>query len=576
MRGGNSSSSRFFTMHHVVFLYFLTVIAGLSISFTEGKIVSQVWKVENQYKSLDCVKKLVISINGMTPGPTIYAQEGDTVSIEVNNFLMNNSSTIVHWHGIRMIGVPWFDGVQKVTQCPILAGDKLQYVFLVDQAGTYMYHSHWGMQKSNGPYGMIVVSPKDGVVEPFKYDHDRSIMLSDWYHKSVEDQTKGLFVPPFTWVGEPQSLLIQGRGRYNCSFASKGSVCQSNNTDCSPYMLTVDAGKTYRLRIGSLASLSALSFEIQGHNMTVVEADGHYVAPFVVSSLYIYSGETYSVLFTANQDPSRNYWMAVNVVARLPNTDTGLAILNYRQNNTTTPTTAPPIGPLWNDTASRISQSLKLRAHPDRIISPPKTSDQKILMLSTENTGEHGLLKWSVNNVSSIWPEYPFLISLKKNFTNAFNQTSSPVTYDYKNYDIYSVPKYPNTTYTNSIYRLKFNSTVDLILQNANTLEPNHSGTHPWHLHGHNFWVMGYGTGKYDPEADLEKTYNLVDPIMKNTVPVHPYGWTVIRFIADNPGVWTFHCHIDAHLVMGMVAFFEEGIDRVGALPNSILGCLKH
>lgn len=103
MRGGNSSSSRFFTMHHVVFLYFLTVIAGLSISFTEGKIVSQVWKVENQYKSLDCVKKLVISINGMTPGPTIYAQEGDTVSIEVNNFLMNNSSTIVHWHGIRMV-----------------------------------------------------------------------------------------------------------------------------------------------------------------------------------------------------------------------------------------------------------------------------------------------------------------------------------------------------------------------------------------------------------------------------------------------------------------------------------------
>lgn len=67
-----------------------------------------------------------------------------------------------------------------------------------------MYHSHWGMQKSNGLYGMIVVSPKDGVVEPFKYDHDRSIMLSDWYHKSVEDQTKGLFVPPFTWVGEPQ------------------------------------------------------------------------------------------------------------------------------------------------------------------------------------------------------------------------------------------------------------------------------------------------------------------------------------------------------------------------------------
>jgi FtsP/CotA-like multicopper oxidase with cupredoxin domain len=32
--------------------------------------------------------------------------------------------------------------------------------------------------------------------------------------------------------------------------------------------------------------------------MTVVEADGHYVKPFVVKNLNIYSGETYSVLIS--------------------------------------------------------------------------------------------------------------------------------------------------------------------------------------------------------------------------------------------------------------------------------------
>uniref|UniRef100_A0A453KPV8 Plastocyanin-like domain-containing protein n=1 Tax=Aegilops tauschii subsp. strangulata TaxID=200361 RepID=A0A453KPV8_AEGTS len=59
---------------------------------------------------------------------------------------------------------------------------------------------------------------------------------------------------------------------------------------------------------------------MQGHEMTVVETDGHYVKPFVVKNLNIYSGETYSVLIKADQDPNRNYWLASNVVSRKPGT----------------------------------------------------------------------------------------------------------------------------------------------------------------------------------------------------------------------------------------------------------------
>ena len=103
-------------------------------------------------------------------------------------------------------------------------------------------------------------------------------------------------------------------------------------------------------------------------------------------------------------------------------------------------------------------------------------------------------------------------------------------------------------------------------------MTPNDSETHPWHLHGHDFWVLGYGMGKFDPFNDPKK-YNLVNPIKKNTVPLHPYGWTAIRFQADNPGVWLFHCHVEAHLFMGMGVVFEEGIDRLGELPPSIMGC---
>ncbi|KAF7112782.1 hypothetical protein RHSIM_RhsimUnG0193600 [Rhododendron simsii] len=103
-------------------------------------------------------------------------------------------------------------------------------------------------------------------------------------------------------------------------------------------------------------------------------------------------------------------------------------------------------------------------------------------------------------------------------------------------------------------------------------MNANNSETHPWHLHGHDFWVMGYGQGKFDINSDPKK-YNLVNPIMKNTVSVQPYGWTALRFVADNPGVWAFHCHIEAHFYMGMGVVFEEGVEKLGRYPTSITGC---
>ena len=72
----------------------------------------------------------------------------------------------------------------------------------------------------------------------------------------------------------------------------------------------------------------------------VVVADGHYVRPVVVSSLFIYSGEKYSVLVTADQDPSRNNWAASHFVGRKRETRSTMAVLNYAGNDLR----APPPG----------------------------------------------------------------------------------------------------------------------------------------------------------------------------------------------------------------------------------------
>ncbi|CAN6466027.1 unnamed protein product [Victoria cruziana] len=563
------------------------------------------WEVKYEYRSPDCFRKLMITINGQSPGPPIMAQQGDTVVVELKNSL-HTENVAVHWHGIHQIGTPWSDGVPGVTQCPILPGETFTYRFVLDKPGTYMYHSHYGIQRMSGFYGSIQVAVADGVQEPFSYDAVYSLLLNDWYHKSVMEISTDISTVRFemdgmdgmggmggmagmggmggmggmagmaTMGGDPQSLLIEGRGRHNCSsMGSMGGSCNMTDPQCEPHFITVSPGKVYRLRIGNIASTSSLSFEIEGHDLTVVEADSNYVEPFTVKSLYTHPGETYSVLFKANQDPTRNYWISINVALTESNTPTGTAILNYDSNPARqAPRTMSPAGPSRSDIAAGLAQSLAIKAHRDHVISPPSRSHRLITLLITQNT-INGFLRWSVNNISLVLPQTPHLIALKKEYAKrAPNSTQLPAIYFPSDYDIFRPPPNRKATYGSSVYSLKFGSVVDVILQNANTMYPNSSELHPWHLHGHDFWVLGYGLGVFDPAKDSSKL-NLVDPIMKNTLPLFPFGWAALRFVADNPGVWIFHCHIDPDLFLGMGVIFEEGVDRVSRLPKSIMGCGK-
>ena len=79
---------------------------------------------------------------------------------------------------------------------------------------------------------------------------------------------------------------------------------------------------------------------------------------------------------------------------------------------------------------------------------------------------------------------------------------------------------------------------MELVLQDTNLLSVE---SHPFHLHGYNFFVVGTGIGNFDPAKDPAK-YNLVDPIERNTVGVPTGGWTAIRFRADNPGLSRESC----------------------------------
>uniref|UniRef100_A0A0D3GHZ2 L-ascorbate oxidase n=1 Tax=Oryza barthii TaxID=65489 RepID=A0A0D3GHZ2_9ORYZ len=539
------------------------------------------WEVSNMFWSPDCEEKVVIGINGQFPGPTIRAKAGDTIVVHLKNGL-HTEGVVIHWHGIRQIGTPWADGTASISQCAINPEETFTYRFVVDKPGTYFYHGHYGMQRAAGLYGSLIVDVADGDEEPFKYDGEINLLLSDWYHESIYTQMVGLSSNPFRWIGEPQSLLINGRGQFNCSLAAAhtpgakqcAAAGAAGNRHCAPVILPVLPNKTYRLRVASTTSLASLNLAVGNHKLTVVEADGNYVEPFAVDDIDIYSGDSYSVLLTTDQDTSANYWVSVGVRGRQPRTAPALAVLNYRPNRASRlPAAAPPATPAWDDFARSKAFTYRILGRAGVTPPPPATSDRRIELLNTQNRMGGGHVKWSINNVSMVLPATPYLGSLKMGLRSALPSAARPSDTFRRGYDVTRPPANPNTTVGDNVYVLAHSATVDVVLQNANALARNVSEVHPWHLHGHDFWVLGYGDGAFRGDAGDAAALNLRNPPLRNTAVIFPYGWTAIRFVADNPGVWAFHCHIEPHLHMGMGVIFAEAVDRVSELPKAAVSC---
>jgi len=78
----------------------------------------------------------VVGINNQWPCPSIEANVGDTIVVNLNNKL-GNETTGIHWHGINQVTTEEMDGPSGVAQCPVAPGSSITYQFVADIAGTY-------------------------------------------------------------------------------------------------------------------------------------------------------------------------------------------------------------------------------------------------------------------------------------------------------------------------------------------------------------------------------------------------------------------------------------------------------
>ena len=116
------------------------------------------------------------------------------------------------------------------------------------------------------------------------------------------------------------------------------------------------------------------------------------------------------------------------------------------------------------------------------------------------------------------------------------------------------------------IYTTSTVRTLDILVQNMD------DGNHPFHLHGHTFFVLAQGHGY--PPSNLHQNLNLTNPLRRDTASVEAFGWTLLRFVADNPGVWAFHCHISWHNEAGLLMQFVTRIDELVQMqvPDEVKG----
>lgn len=83
---------------------------------------------------------------------------------------------------------------------------------------------------------------------------------------------------------------------------------------------------------------------------------------------------------------------------------------------------------------------------------------------------------------------------------------------------------------------------------------------HVMHLHGHSFRIVATDGNPVPPAAQLTK----------DSVTLGPSERLDLLFVADNPGIWLFHCHIEHHMANGMMALvrYEGATAPVGHLAS--------
>ncbi|KAK4574545.1 hypothetical protein LTR86_001386 [Recurvomyces mirabilis] len=462
------------------------------------------WTVTSSLRRPDGVLKHVYLINGVFPGPTIEARSGDRIVVRVKNELVDEELSL-HWHGLSMRGWNDQDGAVGITSSPITAGESFTYDFRIEQTqhGTFWYHAHSAVQRADGLFGGLVVHKPRSRGSSRSLPAEHLVIVQDWYHR-----TAGEALEFYTHLGGfgnepvPDSILVNGRGAYNCSDA-----VPARPLDCQPFddrdaTIELDRSRENILRIINAGAYAGIGLSMENVMLKPLAVDGgHAVVGTAASRVkFLQPGERVNVLVEPMIIGDSHLEVILDSSTfKYPNPALTLVhqfpVLAYgkpKQQRAGIRTDEMDLQALTSSPAS--SNVLPGQADMTFVLY---SITQKLARLDNV---PHGF----INNTS--WrPQSPPLITLDRALWDKHQLV-------------------PHIQYNES--------------------SPNSS----WNWGSYN---------PYEQDQPPGGSYNFESPLKKDTVLVPRRGYAVLRFRADNPGMWMLHCHVMWHLATGMAMAFE-------------------
>ncbi|AGF62421.1 putative multicopper oxidase [Streptomyces hygroscopicus subsp. jinggangensis TL01] len=428
---------------------------------------------------------------------------GDVLDLTLTNRLPD--TTTLHSHGVRLRCD--MDGVPDLTQRAIHPGADFRYRFVAEHPGTYLLHSHVGMQPDRALYAPFIV---DDPKEPLSYDKEWVVVLDDWLdgvQGSTPEDVLGQLKPggsmdmggmamgpghdgtgahgpdahpsgakksarkstgPNRVLHNSHSRMLHGEGG---SVAYPYYLVNGRLPD-NPSVFRCRPGDRVRLRIINAGSETAFRVALGDHTMTVTHTDGYPVKHKRTDALLVGMAERYDVLVTARD--------GVFPLVALPEGKKGRAVAVLRTGKGSK--NLPPADVHPDELDGNTVPARRLLPA-DSVALADRHPDREIRI---RITGTMAKFDWG---------------------------------FDHKPYS--PQQRHP----------VRAGERVRLTLINATGM------WHPMHLHGHTFSLKG------------------LDSVgaRKDTALVLPHRKLVLDFDADNPGLWMLHCHNQYHSESGMM-----------------------
>ena len=358
----------------------------------------------------------------------------------------------------------------------------------------------------------------------------------------------------------------------------------------------------YRFRLVGAQNRFIYRFSIAEHKLIVIGTDGYLTRPQKVDYIFIHTGERYDFLLQAKseQESSKDNYMILAETLDGNNAHTAEAILSYADEPLPTKDYGKKRWKAFNrcfrnSRCTALNCPFESYDESDNIDCIPVTDLSLLFETPTEElpssdqpNAEH-FFNFGANGEGSTRSiNGRNFLSPHGSLQTQPGQEQIEKICELGDIDCLSPQECVCTQLHNltTDYRETVQFVVSVVGQGGQT-------AHPVHLHGHSFHVAGIfyddntqnDSVSTNPDITCRNNPRCTDPgwtndgpevsitkwtIRKDTVIVPAGGYVVIRFLADNPGYWFMHCHIEPHLLDGMAVVINELYDLQNHPPTEL------